>query len=95
MVKDKYKKICFRGASYSDRIWEPDRPGSNLSSTNYGWPSVYKDTKGQLWDFEHLWISISSVNPGTNPLWIPWLTRLTVISGKLFHLFNPDSSSAK
>ena len=54
MVKDKYKEICFRGASYSNRIWKPDRPGSNLSSTNYSWPSVstvveHKDTKGQQW----------------------------------------------
>ena len=99
MVKDKYKEICFRGAFYSNRIWKPDRPGSNVSSTNYSWPSVSTVV-------EH---RIQRVNNGTcasldfDILSERWkircrydgMTRLTMISGKLFHLFNPVSSSAK
>lgn len=100
MVKDKYKEIRFREASYSNRIWKPDRPGSNLSSTNYSWPSVstvveHKDTKGQQWHLRvfGFWYPQWALEPIR--CGYQGMTRLTVISGKLFHLFNLVSSSAK
>ena len=99
MAKDKYKEIRLEGHPTIIEFGSQTDQGqiSALPITaGFLYPDVeLKDTKGQLWDLSICIFQYPQQVLKPIPGGYQGMTTLTVISGKLFHLFNPVSSSAK